>query len=108
MTSVNCHSRAQREAETHNRRGQGHTVREPGYRLRSGEERGKVKQMGLRVEKLKGLAEAATVIPETLFPLKKHWHDNISLMWGKIVHYYPCIQNTLKLSTTKHFKITLV
>lgn len=65
MTSVNCHSRAQREAETHNRRGQGRTAREPGYRLRSGEERGKVKQMGLRKEKLKGLTEAAAVIPES-------------------------------------------
>lgn len=38
MTSVSCHSGAQRTAETHNRGGQGRIVRKPGYRQKKGEE----------------------------------------------------------------------
>lgn len=72
MTSVICHSRAQREAETHNRRGQGRIVRESGYRERRGEEKGKVKQIGVEKRELKARPPAAaTVRLETLFPLKQ-------------------------------------
>ncbi len=57
MTSVNCHSRAQGEAETHNRRGQGRMERKTGNReKREGEERSETN---------------TSVRPETLFRLKQ-------------------------------------